>query len=103
MMLARWSINARFGYKQNVIDAMQRWLREIAPQVGISVEKTRLLTGSIGALEAAVQSEHVIENLAELEKTWEKLAALDAHKQWGKELEPYVVSGTSRWEILRLL
>jgi hypothetical protein len=103
MMLARWSINARFGYKQNVIDAMQRWLREIAPQVGISVEKTRLLTGSIGALEATVQSEHVIENLAELEKTWEKLAALDAHKQWGKELEPYVVSGTSRWEILRLL
>lgn len=103
MMLARWSINARFGYKQNVIDAMQRWLREIAPQVGIAVERTRLLTGSIGALEATVQSEHMVENLAELEKAWDKLATLDAHKQWGKELEPYVVSGTSRWEILRLL
>lgn len=103
MMLARWSINARFGYKQNVIDAMQQWLREIAPQVGISADRTRLLTGSIGALEATVQSEHVIEDLAELQATWDKLATLDAHKKWGKELEPYVVSGTSRWEILRLL
>jgi hypothetical protein len=103
MMLARWSINARFGYKQNVIDAMQRWLREIAPQVGISVDRTRLLTGSVGTLEATVQSEHLIEDLAELQQVWDKLAQLEVHKQWGKELEPYVVSGTSRWEILRVL
>ena len=50
MMVARWSIGARFGYKQNVIDPMQGWLREIAPQAGFSADKTRLLTGSIGAL-----------------------------------------------------
>ena len=42
MMIARWSIDAKFGYKQNVIDLMQRWLREIAPQVGFSPDKTRL-------------------------------------------------------------
>ena len=49
MMVARWSIDARFGYEQNVIDRMQRCLRETAPQVGLSAEKSRLLTGSIGA------------------------------------------------------
>lgn len=103
MMLARWSIDARFGYKQNVIDAMQRWMRDIAPQVGFTADRTRLLTGSIGTLEATVQSEHLVENLAELQAAWDKLARIEAHKQWGKELEPYVVSGTSRWEILRLL
>lgn len=31
MMVARWSIDAKFGYKQSVIDAMQSWLREIGP------------------------------------------------------------------------
>lgn len=103
MMLARWSINARFGYKQNVVEAMQGWLREIAPQAGFAPERTRLLTGSIGTLEATVQAEHLIEDLAELQKAWDQLATLDAHKQWGKDLEPFVVSGTSRWEILRLL
>ena len=34
---------------------------------------------------------------------WDKLATIDAHKQWSKNLEPYVVSGTSRWEIFRVI
>jgi hypothetical protein len=103
MMVARWSIEAKFGHKQQVIDSLKRWMREIAPQVGFTDDRTRLLTGSIGALEATIQAEHVIEDLAELNRAWDKLAALPAHQQWGKELEPFVVSGTSRWDIYRLV
>ncbi|HSQ81395.1 MAG TPA: hypothetical protein VLU54_09720 [Casimicrobiaceae bacterium] len=103
MMVARWSIDAKFGYKQDVIDLMQRWLRDIAPQVGISADKTRLLTGSIGALEATIQSEHLVKDLSELDQVWAKLATIPAHKQWSKDLEPHVVSGTSRWEIFRVV
>ncbi|MFD2272413.1 hypothetical protein ACFS07_17905 [Undibacterium arcticum] len=72
MIIARWSIDAKFGYKQNVIDLMQRWLQEIAPQVGFNADKTRLLTGSIGALEATIQSEHLVKDLSELNQAWEK-------------------------------
>lgn len=103
MMIARWSIDAKFGYKQNVIDLMQRWMREIAPQVGLDTDKMRLLTGSVGALEATVQAEHLIDDLTELNQVWDKLATIEAHKQWSKDLEPHVVSGTSRWEIYRVL
>lgn len=103
MMIARWSIDAKFGYKQNVIDLMQWWLREIGPQVGFTSDKSRLLTGSIGALEATIQAEHLVKDLAELGQAWEKLATIAAHKQWSKDLEPHVVSGTSRWEIYRVL
>ncbi|MDA7086132.1 hypothetical protein PH586_07020 [Pseudomonas sp. SA3-5] len=103
MMIARWSIDAKFGYKQDVIDLMQRWIRDIAPQVGLSADKMRLLTGSIGALEATIQTEHLINDLTELNQVWEKLATIEAHKQWSKDLEPHVVSGTNRWEIYRVL
>lgn len=103
MMIARWSINAKFGYKQNVIDLMHHWMSEIAPQVGLAPEKMRLLTGSVGALESTLQTEHLVNDLAELDQAWAKLAMIDAHKQWGKDLEPHVVSGTSRWEIYRIL
>jgi hypothetical protein len=44
-----------------------------------------------------------VENLGELNQTWDQLATLPEHQKWGKELEPHVVSGTSRWEIYRLL
>ena len=103
MMVARWSIDAKFGYKQNVIDLMQRWMREIAPQAGFTADKMRLFTGSIGALEATIQSEHLVKDLAELNQAWEKLATIAAHKQWSKDIEPHVVSGTNRWEIYRVL
>jgi len=103
MMIARWSIDAKFGYKQDVIDLMRRWLKEVAPQAGISADKVRLLTGSIGALEATVQTEHMIKDLTELNQVWDKLATIPAHKQWSKDLEPHIVSGTSRWEIYRVL
>ena len=103
MMVARWSIDAKFGYKQAVIDSMKRWLQEIGPQAGVDAQRTRLLTGSVGALEATVMTEHLIEDLTELNRVWDKLGSLPAHQQWSKDLEPNVVSGTSRWEIYRVV
>jgi len=103
MLLARWTIDARFGYKQNVIDSMKQWLQDIGAQVGLSSDKVRLLTGSVGALEATVVSETLGTDLSELNAIWDKLATIDAHKQWSKNLEPYVVSATSRWEIFRVI
>ena len=101
MLIARWQIDARFGHKQNVINSIVRWTKEIAPQVGLL--KGRMLSGSIGALEATDEHNREVEDLAELERAWVKLAAIDAHKQWSKELEPDVVSGTARWSVYRVL
>jgi hypothetical protein len=103
MILARWSIDARFGYKQAVIDSMKQWQREIGPQVGWTADRSRLLTGSIGAHESLVVSELVLNDLAELNASWDKLATIEAHREWSRSLEPFVVSGTSRWEIFRIL
>lgn len=103
MMIARWQIEARFGQKQTVIDMMKRWDDEIGSQIGWTGNKMRLLTGSIGALESTIQMDLEIEDLADLGAAWEKLGAIDAHRQWSKEIEPYIVSGTPRWQIFRVL
>ncbi len=101
MLIARWQIDARFGHKQAVIDSIVGWAREIAPQVGL--RKGSLLSGSIGVLEATVEHNWEVEDLAELERAWAKLATMEAHKQWSKDLEPNVVSGTARWSVFRVL
>ncbi|MHA7683869.1 hypothetical protein [Cupriavidus sp. PET2-C1] len=101
MLIARWQIDARFGHKQEVIDRLQGWAREIAPQVGLV--RGRLLTGSIGALEATVVHDWEVSDLGELDRAWSQLASIPAHAQWGRELEPFVVSGTARWEIYRVV
>lgn len=103
MMIARWQIDARFGHKQEALEMMRRWTSEIGSQIGWKEEATRILTGSIGARESLVQTEIPIGGLDELEASWTKLAKIAAHQQWGKDLEPLIVSGTPRWEIFRVV
>ena len=80
MMIARWHIDARFGHKQTVIDSLKTWSRDIASQIGWTNDKLRIASGSIGALESTVEMDVLVQ-----------------------DLEPYIVSGTPRWEILRIV
>ncbi|MGZ3158530.1 MAG: hypothetical protein ACXU7D_07625 [Burkholderiaceae bacterium] len=101
MMIAMWQIDARFGHKQEVLEKLNFWADEIGPQAGMT--RGRLLSGSIGAHEATIVHEWEVADLAEVDRAWAKLATLPAHAQWGKELEPLVVSGSSRWKVYRVI
>ncbi len=103
MILARWNIDARFGHKQTVIDSLKKWHKEIGSQIGWSDDKVTILSGSVGAAESAVQTEIRLKDLSELNASWDKLGAIAAHKQWSKDIESHIVSGTARWEIFRVV
>jgi hypothetical protein len=81
----------------------RNWAQNIAPQIRWTAEKGRMLTGSIGAREATVIHEWQVADLADLEKCWSALGKIDAHKKWSKDMEPYVVSGSAKWEICRMV
>ncbi|MFE0016117.1 hypothetical protein ACFWXH_14810 [Mesorhizobium sp. NPDC059054] len=103
MFSARWQIDAKFGHKQTVLELMRKWEREIGSQVDIAELKFQIMTGSIGAREATIETHHQVESLARLEEFFAKIAKIDAHAKWGKEIEPYVVSGSSLWQIFRVV
>jgi len=103
MMIARWQIDARFGQKQTVINSLTKWVKEIGSQIGWTDDKVRIITGSVGALESTVEIEVRIKDLNELNDSWERLGGIEAHKQWGMDIEPYVVSGTPNWRIYRVI
>jgi hypothetical protein len=102
MFIARWQIDARFGHKQAVIDRLRNWEREIGTKAGTDKMDFKILTGSIGAREATVEANHTLESIAQLEGFFESIGKIDARRQWSKELEPYVVSGSALWNIYRL-
>ena len=103
MIIARWYIEARFGHKQAVVDSLKKWCDDFGTQIGWTSGMMRIATGSIGVREAAVELEVQLEDLADLNSSWTKLGAIDAHAEWSKELEPHVVSGSTRWEVYRLV
>jgi len=103
MFEARWQIDVRFGHKQTVVELMRRWVAEIGAKAGTDKMDLRILTGSVGARESIVEINHKVETLAQLEAFFAAIGKIDAHKQWGKDVEPYVVSGTPVWSIYRIL
>jgi hypothetical protein len=60
-------------------------------------------TGLIELLKSPIHQEVLIKVLAELGAAWEKLGTLEGHKEWGKGIEPYIVSGTPHWQIFRVI
>ncbi|BCP53212.1 hypothetical protein K32_18290 [Kaistia sp. 32K] len=103
MFIARWQIDARFGHKQEVLELMKEWERDIGASSGLDLDRSSFVTGSIGALEATIENNLTVESLAELERFFETIGKNPAHAAWGKKLEPHVVSGTSRWSIFRVV
>ena len=79
MFIARWQIEARFGYKQAALDSMKKWIKEVGSKVGWKADRVRVITGSIGANESTIETEIVIKELRELDEAWAKLAKLYAN------------------------
>lgn len=102
MFIARWSVDLKFGHKDEALALMKKWETEVGAKSGFDPAKRRLLTGSIGALESRLESEMEVESLAALEKGFAEMAKHPYQKQFGKDLEAHIVSGTNRWEIFRV-
>ncbi|MBF8224485.1 hypothetical protein [Halomonas sp. 328] len=101
MIVARWYCQARFGHKQELIDKTREWWATIGRELG-QTDYT-ITTGSVGALESLVVVDLRVADMAELSAQWEKLAQREDHRAWGKAIEPLVVSGSTRWELYRII
>ncbi len=49
MMIARWQFQAKFGYKNEAIKSITKWYQDIGSQIGWTIDKVRIITGSVGA------------------------------------------------------
>ena len=103
MLIARWNIDVRFGQKNNFTSAYKKWSEEVGNKVGLSQEKLRVTAGSIGVNESRFECEYTVESLEQLQKMWEEMSTMEAHQQFGKDLEPIIVSGSNRWEVFRVV
>ena len=101
MFIARFTITAKFGHKDAALGLCTKWNKEIGEQAGF--KKMRIITGSIGACESKLEFENEFASLADVEKAWTEMAKAPWHHQFGKEIEPHVVSGTNQWEIFRVI
>ncbi len=103
MMIARWQFTAKFGCKNEAIELIKEWNKEIGSQTDIDMSKVRLTTGSVGVSEGLVENELEIDGLDDLQQFFDKIATVEMHKDWGKKMGEVIVSGSTRWDIFRVV
>lgn len=102
-MLARWHFKAQFGRKDEAIALFKEWNEQIGAQTDIGVSNSRTITGSVGANEALVESEFEIQGLADLQSFYDKIGSIKMHKEWGPKMGEVIVSGSTYWEVYRVV
>ncbi len=103
MIVAVWSVDAKFGHKQEVIKLLKEWDADIARQIGWGEKKMRMLVGSVGAGESTIRNEVELDDLSDLDASWKKLEEVRAMGDWAGKLEPHIVSGSNRWDVYRVV
>ena len=103
MIIARWQFTAKFGRKQEAIDLIKEWNQEIGAQTNVDMSKQRIVTGSVGASEGLVETEMEIKDLEALDNFFSKIASIQMHSEWGPKMGEVIVSGSTRWEVFRIV
>jgi hypothetical protein len=103
MFIGRWIVEAKFGHKDEMLALAKRWREEVGERAGMKQGASRILSCSIGGAESRFEFETHFAALADLEKAWTEMGKIPAHKQFSKDLEQHVVSGSNRWEVLRIV
>jgi len=103
MLIARWSCEAKFGMKGEALALLKEWQEQIGAQVGMEAKRLRTITGSVGAKEALIEDEFEIDNLTQLDEFFSKIARVKMHADWGKKMSEVIVSGSTKWDVYRVV
>lgn len=102
-MIARWHFDATFGHKQEAIALSKEWDAQIGKQTDLDMDNARMVTGSVSARESSVEVEFVIDGLDDLQHFFDKIATIIMHEEWGKRMGEVIVSGSTYWEVFRVV
>jgi hypothetical protein len=103
MFIASWSFDVQYGTREEAIRVLKE-ANAIVQKAGWRAKQTRVLNGSIGAPESRFLIEHEFESLADLEASWQSLQSrADDFKRMVGQMKSFILSGSPRWEIYRVL
>jgi hypothetical protein len=97
-IIARFAFDVPFGKKSDLFAIAKKW-EPVEKELGFP--KPQILVGSIGTPESRIEINHRFESLAALEAVWSRLND-PRMAEYQRDLGPYVVPGSHRWEVLRI-
>jgi|SRR3954463_15800958 hypothetical protein len=97
-IIARFSFDVPFGKKGDLTRVLKKW-EPMSQELGFP--RPQVLVGSVGAPESRIELNHTFPSMAALESVWAKLNDPRV-ADYQRDIGPFVVPGSHRWEILRI-
>lgn len=103
MIVCQWHLDIPYGKQGEVIRIMKAWGKEkFASSEFKRVKSSRLLVGFVGPSASHIVDEYVFDSMADFEAALFGMTA-PQFRPHSDALAPYVVPGSQRWEILRVI
>lgn len=102
MFIACWSYDVHYGTKAQALEVLKEF-ESRKRECGWRARRARILSGSLGVAEARIVVENEFDSLGELERSWDELHRHEAFRDCVEKMRKFVVSGSPRWEIYRLV
>lgn len=103
MFVCQWHLDIPFGKQAEAVRIMTAWGKEkLASSEFRRCRSTRLLVGHVGDSASHIIDEYLFDSLADFEAALAGMAQ-PQFKPHAEALAPYIVSGTQRWVIYRVL
>lgn len=103
MYVARWHFTVKFGALDDALKALRRWQLDVGERIGWKTGSIRVMVGVFGGSCSDVEYEIRAANLGEIEGAWAGMKAVPYHEPAMKELAEFIVSGSDRWTVHRVV
>ncbi|MGC3943871.1 MAG: hypothetical protein QM762_04915 [Chryseolinea sp.] len=97
-----WSLTILFGRQKEALDIIKAWGAEKFRSSHFKVSTNRLCVGHVGDSPSQILDEYLFESLADFEKALDDMR-LPQFKQFSEAIAPYVVPGSQKWTIYRMI
>lgn len=103
MLICQWHLDVLYGKQAEAVRVMRAWGKEkFASSEFRRARGARLLAGAVGASASHLIDEYWFDSLADFEAALAGMAA-PQFRSHSEALAPYIVPGSQRWIVYRVL
>jgi len=102
MYICQWSLEIVFGKQKQALDIMKEWGAEKFRSSNFKKSKNRVYVGHIGESPSVIIDEYKFEKLEDFVLALTEMGQ-PQFKQYSDSIAPYVVAGSQKWKVFRVV
>ena len=98
----QWSLEIIYGRQTEALSILKKWGEEKFRSSNFKVSQNRMMNGYAGASPSLIIDEYIFDSMDDFEKALNDMSQ-PQFRQYSEALAPFVVPGSQKWTIYKLI